>query len=71
MAIAGTEADVRQAFGRLSAQGVSEVAAVVLPDPADPPGSIQRARRLLAALASERGPHPPAASRQAPEETHG
>jgi len=70
VAVTGTEADVRLAFGRLAAQGVSEVAAVVLPDPADPPGSVQRARRLLAALASERVPHSPA-SRQAPEETHG
>jgi alkanesulfonate monooxygenase SsuD/methylene tetrahydromethanopterin reductase-like flavin-dependent oxidoreductase (luciferase family) len=71
VAIVGTEADGRLAFGRLAAEGVSEVVAVVLPDPADPPGSVQRARRLLAALASGRGPHPPAASRQAPEETHG
>lgn len=72
VAIVGTEADVRLAFGRLAAQGVSEAVAVALPDPADPPGSVQRARRLLAALASEHRPHSPAAaSRQALEQTHG
>lgn len=72
VAIVGTEADVRAGLSRLAAQGVSEAVAVVLPDPADPAGSAQRARRLLAALASERGPHSLAAApRQVPEETHG
>jgi alkanesulfonate monooxygenase SsuD/methylene tetrahydromethanopterin reductase-like flavin-dependent oxidoreductase (luciferase family) len=41
-------------------RGVSEVVAVVLPDPADPTGSAQRAHRLLAALVSEFGPRLPA-----------
>lgn len=72
VAIVGTDTDVRLAFGRLAAEGVSEVVAVVLPDPADPPGSVQRARRLLAALAAERGPRSPAAaSRRGPEQAHG
>lgn len=71
VAIAGTEADVHLGLSRLAAQGVSEAVAVVLPDPADPPGSVQRARRLLAALASGHGPHSLAASRQAPEQAHG
>ncbi len=53
VAIVGDETEIRAAFGRLAAAGVSEVVAVVLPDPADPPGSIERAHRLLAALASE------------------
>lgn len=72
VAIVGTEADVRLGLRRLAAQGVSEAVAVVLPDPADPLGSAQRARRLLAALASERGPHSLATGPgQAAEETHG
>jgi 5,10-methylenetetrahydromethanopterin reductase len=66
VAIVGAESEVREAFGRLAAAGVSEIVAVVLPDPADPTGSAQRARRLLAALASESGPRfPTGASRQA------
>jgi 5,10-methylenetetrahydromethanopterin reductase len=72
VAIVGTEADIRLAFGRLAAEGVSEVVAIVLPDPADPPGSVQRAHRLLDALATGRGPDSPAlASRQSPEQMHG
>jgi F420-dependent oxidoreductase-like protein len=56
VAVVGEEAEVRAALGRLAAAGASEVVAVVLPDPVDPPGSVQRAHQLLTALASEPEP---------------
>jgi hypothetical protein len=61
VAVVGTEAEVAAAFGRLAAIGVSELVAVVLPDPADPAGSAGRARRLLASLAAR--PQPQATAR--------
>jgi 5,10-methylenetetrahydromethanopterin reductase len=57
VAVIGTEGEVATAFGRLKAVGVSELAAVVLPDPRHPPGSAGRARQLLATLASDAEPH--------------
>ncbi|HEU5417318.1 MAG TPA: LLM class flavin-dependent oxidoreductase [Streptosporangiaceae bacterium] len=56
VSVIGAEADVAAALGRLAAAGVSEVVAVVLPDPADPAGSAARARRLLAAMAAQQPP---------------
>jgi 5,10-methylenetetrahydromethanopterin reductase len=53
VSVIGTEADVAIAFDRLAAIGVSESVAVVLPDPTDPAASVERARQLLAAMASE------------------
>lgn len=50
--IVGTEAEVTIAFGQLENAGVSELVAVVIPDPFEPALSTKRARRLLATLAS-------------------
>src|SRR6185437_1966627 len=49
----GTEGDIADILGRLTTVGASELVAVVLPDPSDTAGSIERARRLLGKLASE------------------
>ena len=56
VAVVGATAEVAATVGRLAAVGISEMVAVVLPDPADPAGSIGRARQLLGTLASEPQP---------------
>lgn len=53
VAAAGTEEEVARTLRQLTAAGVSEVVAVVLPDPADSAASAQRTRQLLGKLASE------------------
>lgn len=53
VAAIGTEGEIADALGRLAAVGVSELVAVVLPDPRDPAGSIGRAWHFLGKLASE------------------
>ena len=52
LVIIGAEVGVRAALGRLNRAGVGELVAVVLPDPAEPAKSAQRAHRLLAELAA-------------------
>jgi hypothetical protein len=64
VAVVGIEGEIATAFGRLTAVGVSELVAVVLPDPRDPAGSAGRARQLLATLASDAEPHPATPSPQ-------
>lgn len=53
VAVVGSEREIARACGRLARAGASELVVVVLPDPADPSGSIGRGRRLLATLASQ------------------
>jgi 5,10-methylenetetrahydromethanopterin reductase len=70
VSVIGTEAEVAARFSRLAAIGVSELVAVVLPDPADPAGSAGRAWELLAAAASQPQSQPKATARP-PRESSG
>lgn len=50
VAIVGDEDEVTNGLDRTRATGVEEVVAVTLPDPADPQGSLARARELLGGM---------------------
>ena len=51
LAVIGGEGAVRAALARLHDAGAGQLAGVVLPDPAEPAKSVERAHRLLAELA--------------------